>query len=181
MEATRILLLPGLGGSGPEHWQTLWEREYGYTRVLQDDWDRPALDAWVARLDEAVRGAPGPVALVAHSLACALVAHWARGAATGRVIGALLVAPADVDSEQRTPPEVRSFSPMPLDPLPFATIVAASRTDPYVDVARARHFARAWGAAFVDAGDAGHINAESGLGLWHEGHLLVSGLLGTDR
>ena len=109
------------------------------------------------------------------------MAHWARAAATGRVIGALLVAPADVDSEQRTPPEVRSFSPMPLDPLPFATIVAASRTDPYVDVARARHFARAWGAAFVDAGDAGHINAESGLGLWPEGHLLVSGLLGTER
>ncbi len=181
VKATRILTVPGLGGSGPEHWQTLWEREYGYTRVLQDDWDHPARDAWVERLDGAVRGASGPVVLVAHSLACALVAHWAATAATGRVAGALLVAPADVDSEQHTPPEVRSFSPMPLSPLPFATIVVSSRNDPYVEASRARHFAAAWGAALVDVGDAGHINAQSGLGLWPEGHRLLGRLLGQDR
>jgi len=118
--APTLVVVPGLGNSGPQHWQSLWEaRHPGARRVEQGDWDRPDLGAWVAALDATVRAAGGPVALAAHSLACALVAHWAVAHDAGPVRGALLVSPSDVDSPAHTPDEVRCFAPMPT-PLPGA-------------------------------------------------------------
>ena len=174
----RLLVLPGLGGSGPEHWQTRWEAcEAGCARVYQRDWDRPELDAWLREVDAALAAADGPVVLVAHSLACALVAHGARRTAWAGVVGALLVAPADVDSPAHTPPETRGFAPLPTDPLPFAATVVASQDDPFVALERARELARRWGAEFVDAGAIGHINATSGLGDWAEGRRILRALV----
>jgi predicted alpha/beta hydrolase family esterase len=174
----RVLVLPGLGGSGPEHWQTRWETcEPACARVHQRHWDRPELLDWLRAVDEALAGGEGPVVLVAHSLACALVAHGARRAAWSRVVAALLVAPADVDSPARTPPETRCFSPMPIEPLPFAATVVASQNDPYVALERARDLARRWGAEFVDAGAIGHINGASGLDDWAQGRRLLGALV----
>jgi predicted alpha/beta hydrolase family esterase len=177
MSAPTVLLLPGLGNSGARHWQTLWELRYGYTRVIQHDWDRPERDLWVAAIDDAVQDARAPVVLVAHSLACAAVAHWARRPLARKIAAALLVAPADVDSPTHMPPETRSFAPLPLDPLPFAAVVVASDSDPYVDLERARQFAESWSAEWVTIGDVGHINADSGLGDWPEGHRLLERLV----
>jgi predicted alpha/beta hydrolase family esterase len=174
----RLLVLPGLGGSGPAHWQTAWEScEPGCTRVAQRDWDRPALDEWLGTVDAAIAAAGGPVVLVAHSLACVLVAHGASRPAWSRVVAALLVAPADVDSPAHTPPETRGFAPVPERALPFPATVVASRNDPYVDLERARHFAARWGASFIDAGALGHINAASELGDWPEGRRLLDELV----
>jgi predicted alpha/beta hydrolase family esterase len=174
----KLLILPGLGGSGPEHWQTRWETcERACARVHQRDWDRPALAEWLRAVDDVLARERGPVVLVAHSLACALVAHGARRPAWVSVVGALLVAPADVESPTHTPPETRGFAPMPEGPLPFPAIVVASRDDPYVAHERARHFARCWSADFVDVGALGHINAASGLGDWDEGRRLLGTLL----
>ena len=174
----RLLVLPGLGGSGPDHWQTRWEGcEPGCVRVEQREWDRPDLGEWLRVLDGVLAQGEGPVVLVAHSLACALVAHGARRPAWSNVVGALLVAPADVDSPTRTPPETRCFSPLPTEALPFAATVVSSQDDPYVAFERARELARRWGAEFVDAGVIGHINAASGLGDWPEGRRLLRGLV----
>ena len=178
MSATRVLVLPGYGDSGPEHWQTLWVRAHGYTRVVQDDWLEPQRNAWVSTLERAVAASSAPVVLVAHSLACALVAHFAARPAAARVTGALLVAPADVDSDVHTPDEVRSFAPMPLDRLPFPAIVVASADDPFVEPRRARQFADAWGARLVDTGACGHLNADGGFGPWPQGYRLLASLLG---
>ena len=115
--------------------------------------------------------------LAAHSLGAVLVAHAARRGLTGPVRAALLVAPADVDSPACTPSETRSFSPVPLVPLPFPVTVVASQNDPDVAFDRARAFASAWGATFVDAGVRGHLNADSGLGDWSEGRDLLTALL----
>jgi predicted alpha/beta hydrolase family esterase len=173
----RFLMLPGLSGSGAEHWQTWWEaRDPACVRVQQRDWERPELHEWLRAVDQALEAADGPVVLVAHSLGCALVAHGARRAAWSRVVAALLVAPADVDSPRCTPPETRAFAPVPLERLPFAATVVASQNDPYVEIERARAFARAWGAEFVDAGAVGHINAASGLGSWSAGRRLLDQL-----
>ncbi|MBM4363070.1 MAG: alpha/beta hydrolase [Deltaproteobacteria bacterium] len=177
----RVLILPGHGDSGPGHWQTLWEESRGFERVVQDEWERPELAAWLARLGERVSASPEPVVLVAHSLACALVAHFAATPLASRVAAALLVAPADVDSELHTPDEVRSFAPLPLVPLPFPTVVIASRIDPYVRFARATAFAEAWGARLVDAGRSGHLNVDSGHGPFPEGLAELDGLLATAR
>ncbi len=73
------LILPGIGNSGPEHWQSHWERrDPTCRRVLQAEGDAPRCCDWVRTLETAVGSAPGRVLLVAHSSACALVAHWAR-------------------------------------------------------------------------------------------------------
>jgi predicted alpha/beta hydrolase family esterase len=171
-----VLILPGLGGSGPEHWQTHWEtKNPDFIRVEQGDWDNPDLDEWVATLDGYIARQPAPPLLVAHSLSCALVAHWAERHHR-RVHGALLVAPSDVDSPAHTPAEVRGFSPMPLQRLPGTIIVVASEDDPYVDFARAEFFAQSWGARFVNAGKCGHINSASGLGDWRLGQRTLAEL-----
>ncbi|MBF0374781.1 MAG: alpha/beta hydrolase [Alphaproteobacteria bacterium] len=173
----RVLVIPGLGGSGPAHWQSLWEAaDSSLRRVEQDDWDHPEPDAWALRLEAAVAAAPSGVLLVAHSLACVLVARWAAAGSVGKVGGALLVAPADVDSDRHTPPETRAFAPVPLSPLPFPSILVASADDPYCAAERARLFARSWGARLVEAGALGHINADSGLGDWPEGRRLLGEL-----
>jgi hypothetical protein len=178
MRQTTMLILPGLGDTGLSHWQTLWQISTpGARRVEQEDWDNPVLSEWIDNLQRAVEDAPSPVVLVAHSLGCALVAHWARSGATGRVAAALLVAPADVEQESRTPPSTWCLAPIPRDPLPFPSLVIASRDDSYVAVERAAEFAESWQARFTDIGRAGHINGKSGLGAWPEGRHLLNELL----
>lgn len=176
-ESANILMLPGLGDSGPGHWQSIWQREIaGAARVTQRDWNRPSLSDWVLHLDRAVLACPLPPILVAHSLACALVAQWG-GRMRRPVRGAFLVAPADIDSSEHTPPEVRGFGPMPLSPMPFPTTVVASGDDPYVSVDRARTFARAWKAHWALVERGGHLNADSGFGPWPEGRRLLEELI----
>jgi predicted alpha/beta hydrolase family esterase len=35
-----LLIVPGLGGSGPDHWQTRWEQKLSTARrVEQSDWE----------------------------------------------------------------------------------------------------------------------------------------------
>jgi hypothetical protein len=142
----------------------------------QGDWDRPRLADWAATLAEALRRRPGAV-LVAHSLGCALVAHYARISGGRHIAGALLVAPADVDTASPWLRGLDTFSPMPQERLGFPSLVVASRNDPYVSLDRARRFAEDWGADFRDLGDAGHINVASGHGPWPEGLTMLDGLV----
>ena len=177
------LILPGLGNSGPEHWQSHWERrDAGCRRVNQDDWDRPHRSAWVSRLAEALAQVSDPVVLVAHSTACALTAHWAASAdaAIERVRGALLVAPSD-PTGTNYPAGPSGFHPMPLRRLPFPSIVVASADDRYVSPRRAREYACAWGSRLVTLQNAGHINVASGHGPWPEGFALLEALRSTQE
>ena len=177
--AMPVLILPGIGSSGPDHWQSHWERrDPDCTRVHQDEWDAPRCAAWCARLDEVVGRQPAPVALAAHSSACALVAHWAAAASPvqlGRVHGALLVAPSDPEGPHYPVGPV-GFGPVPLIRFPFASIVVASSDDPYITLDRARQYASAWGSRFVALPNTGHINAASGFGEWPEGYALLNTL-----
>lgn len=168
-----VLTLPGWQGSGPTHWQSRWEERYDCRRVEQDDWLHPSLDAWMPALDRVLNEETRPTILVAHSLGCALVAHWAcahRGNSSVR--GALLVAPPDVDRES-APIEVRGFAPLPTTPLPFPALVVASTSDPYCSFLRAGLIASCWGAEFISVGNLGHINAESELDEWNAGWALL--------
>ena len=176
MPSPTILLLPGWQNSGPAHWQSRWEALYGDLRVEQHDWMRPLRGDWIARLEDVVLAHSGPCVLVAHSLGCILTAAWAAHSRQHhRVVGALLVAPGDPETDigQSNFP---SFAPVTLQRLPFPSTVVASRDDPFTAFARAQAFAQAWGSAFIDYGDRGHINAESGLGDWPEGRALLAPL-----
>lgn len=169
-----VLVLAGLWNSGPQHWQTLWEQKHsGWTRAPHRDWNNPVSQEWVAELDAAIAASEGgPPILVAHSLACALVAQWAACDSTLRIAGAFLVAPSDVEAPGY-PKEASGFAPMPMQKLPFPSIVVASANDEYVSLERARAFAEAWGSKFVEIGEAGHINGASGYGHWPEGEKML--------
>ena len=177
MKPHNVLILPGWQGSGPQHWQSLWQLSQGFQRVDQHDWQRPLRGDWIARLEDVVLSADEPVVLVAHSLGCMLVAAWASHTRNAhRVKAALLVAPGDVEREALRP-VLTSWSPIALQPLPFASTLVASQNDPCCSFARAQGFAAAWGSTLVDAGAAGHINAESGLGEWPQGQALLRALI----
>jgi predicted alpha/beta hydrolase family esterase len=174
MKSSKVLLLPGWQNSGPRHWQSLWEREFGYTRVEQHEWMRPRRGDWIARLEEVLLAESDPVILVAHSLGCQLVASWAAHSRnTRKVKAALLVAPADT-SRDNMRAVLPSWSPMTLLRLPFKSLVLGSQDDPYCTVALSQSMANTWGSAFVDCGKAGHINAESSLHGWPQGHALLN-------
>ena len=73
-----VIIVPGIGGSGEAHWQSRWEKtEPRMRRFIPSSWDRPALEDWIEALDgEVGKSAKAPL-IVAHSIACLLVAHWA--------------------------------------------------------------------------------------------------------
>ena len=175
MSSNFYFVLPGLNNSGPQHWQTRWEELYGFTRIHQRDWDTPDKEDWIHTINETIAPFPGEkVVLIAHSLGCAAVAHWADR--FGPIIkGAFLVAPSDVEGPNY-PPGTTGFAPMPLTPLPFPSLVVASDDDQYVSLVKAAWFAGKWDSSFVDIGSKGHINAASGLGDWPEGYELLQQL-----
>ncbi len=171
-----VLILPGIQGSGPDHWQSLWERlDPCVRRVQQRDWDAPRLRDWLQALEAAVADAQAPVLLAAHSLGCLLTAHWAPSTRLA-VRAALLVAPPD-PSGPSFPAAASSFVPIPEQALPFPSVLVASRDDPYASLDFSRRQAAIWGSEFVDLGARGHINADSGLGDWPEGRARLRAML----
>ncbi|HRN75526.1 alpha/beta fold hydrolase [Ottowia sp.] len=173
-----VLTLPGWQGSGPEHWQSRWEALHGFIRVEQHDWMRPLRGDWTARLQDVVLAQPAPVLLAAHSLGCLLAAWWATHSGTvDRVIGALLVAPPEIErADNRV--QIPGWAPPARRRLPFRSIVVASSADPFGSLESASRLAADWGSDFVNLGARGHLNAESGLGDWPEGLALLRSLTG---
>ena len=173
-----ILILPGFAGSGETHWQARWAMHLRTARIVeQADWHEPEPEAWTARIVEAVAAATKPVILIAHSLGVVAAAKAAPRFPDGVVRGALLVAFPDIETCRNLPPSVCRFAPVPRDPLPFPSILVASRNDPHCRYERAEDVADAWGSALVDAGEAGHINVASGHGPWPEGLMRLAGFL----
>lgn len=174
-----ILIVPGIGNSGPEHWQSRWQqRNPDFVRVPFAEWDAPDRHDWVATLDAAVKELGPDTVIVAHSLGTLAVAHWAATHAGRKppVAAALLVAVPDPNGPN-FPPQARHFKPLPAQALGFPSLLVASDNDPYGDPAHAAAIAQAWGSRFVSVGPLGHINAASGLGEWSQGKSLLEELL----
>ncbi|WP_439682782.1 putative esterase of the alpha/beta hydrolase fold [Cupriavidus oxalaticus] len=170
----QVLTVPGLHGSGPGHWQSCWEQRFpDWQRVEQHDWSRPSLPLWAERVSEGVmraqRVASRGAVLVAHSFGCLASLRQASLDPAG-IAGALLVAPADPD-------KFGVAGLLPTYRLPFPTILVASRNDPWMPQRTAFSWGTLWGSELVDAGNLGHINADSGLGDWAEGLALLGTLL----
>jgi predicted alpha/beta hydrolase family esterase len=176
LHGMRVLLLPGWLDSADGHWQTRWEQLHGFERVQQADWVWPRRGDWLARLDEVVLSDGRPTLLAAHSLGCHLASAWSAWSRhTGRVVGALLVAPPDTERDD-TPPQLRGWRPMVLEPMKFAACAVVSSDDPFCDPVRAQFMCARWHAGLRDAGARGHLNAESGLGDWPQGLELLKQL-----
>ncbi|HLP05475.1 MAG TPA: alpha/beta fold hydrolase [Paludibacter sp.] len=173
---TNYFIVPGYGGSGPDHWQTYFEKSPGnFKRINQKDWDHPDIDEWTETVDKAIAGYdPESVVLVAHSLGCLTVAEWVKRY-NRKIKAALLVAPPDTDVINK---KVRGklFTESPTQRIPFPTTLVASTNDPWASIEKAEFYARQWGSEFINIGDAGHINAQSGLGEWKQGLEILSKL-----
>ena len=179
-----LLIAPGQGNSGPRHWQTLLERAHPKSvRVEQKIWKAPTRRLWTAALDRTVRSVAAPTILVGHSAGVSTIVQWAaRSPSPPHVVGALLVAPPDMEvSLPGFPPawivRLAGWAPIPRVKLPWKTLVVASENDPYCAIDRARAFAAAWGAGFRDIGPAGHINSAAGFGPWPELPALLASLI----
>jgi predicted alpha/beta hydrolase family esterase len=171
-----ILIVPGRTNSGPDHWQSRWQRHLKTARrVEQTDWDQPICADWVANIVADVRGATRPAILVAHSCGVSAVAHAAPLLGEVGIAGAFLVAPADLDGSDEWPAAHGGFAPTPMERLPFPSRLIGSSNDPHCHVERAKEFAAAWGSDLSIVANAGHINTASGHGPWPEG-LLTFGL-----
>lgn len=176
MTSAAVLIVPGLRDHVADHWQTLLAARMAAagTRVQAvPAMGRADLDcaARVAAIERALAEIEGPVVLVAHSGGTVMVAHWAR-LHRRPILGALLATPPDLE---RPMPEGYptldaldrgGWLPVPRDPLPFPSIVAASRNDPLARYERVAELARAWGGRLVDLGEVGHLNPASGYGAW---------------
>ena len=172
---TTVLILPGFGSSGPTHWQSLWEGPNpDFKRVEQRDWEHPVCEEWVHALEKALEECDAEVILVAHSLACLVVAQWANRPHK-RIKGALLVAPPDTLSTH-FPSAALGFDLTSLHPFDFPSMVLASTNDVYASIEYTDHLASLWGSTFINVGALGHINTDSALGFWDEGFALFEAL-----
>lgn len=171
------LIVPGLGNSGEDHWQTYFENSGdNFYRINQLDWETPKCADWIKTIDIRVLEFDlSTVVLIGHSLGCATIAHWSKKYKR-QIKGALLVAPSDLEAPQYTFPAV-GFTPIPLEQLYFKSIVVASANDPWVSLERAKLFAESWGSNFINIGEAGHINIASGHTNWDEGIRILQSLI----
>ena len=171
---SNVVMVPGIFGSGPEHWQSLWEAELPSAwRMAPQSWDAPRRADWIGALDQAVARSPAPPLVVCHSLGCLLFAHWRRGSRR-TIRAAFLVAVPDPDGPA-FPPPARDFAPLPSHGFgDQKTLALASSDDPFDPCGRGRAWADAQGAATILLGPRGHMNESSDLGDWPEGKSLLA-------
>jgi uncharacterized protein len=170
-----FVIVPGIDGSGPDHWQSLWQDAWGAsaTRIAPASWTEPDLTDWCHALDRAAgEHRAASVVLVAHSLGCLAAGYWLRRGQPG-VRGAFLVAPPDA-AGPNFPAAAPSFTTFATTPLTVPGLVISSDDDPYCTPQAARRLATAWRAGQVSIGAAGHINTASGVGAWEAGRALLT-------
>ncbi|MFM0007523.1 alpha/beta hydrolase [Paraburkholderia dipogonis] len=178
-----ILMVPGLRDHVAEHWQTLLERMLPKAASVPPlERDKLSRAARVAALDAALAKIHGPVILVAHSAGVMITVHWAQQHSR-RIHGALLAAPADLETPLPAGyPAIdelaqNGWHPVPRKPLPFPSIVGASRNDPLAQFERAATMAKNWGSRLVDLGEVGHLNPAAGFGEWAMAQTLINELV----
>ena len=176
-----VLLLPGLDNSPPRHWQSHSQQLSHCRRVALGDWDRPRLHEWVPALDRAVRRARGPSVLLAPAWD-AWPPPGGRPCAGSMRFATRFAAPCSLHRRMPTrSTPIRAFATSARCrgcSLPLRSILVASRSDPYAPFARSELMAACWGSELVDAGEAGHLNAEFGLYEWTQGLRLLARLSG---
>lgn len=176
MNSFEVLTVAGLYNSGPDHWQTHWEKEYGFKRIIQTDYDTPVCADWISAIDNAVmKGNPASTILIGHSLACNTIVNWANKYQR-KIKAALLVAPSDTESAIY-PGGTTGFMPMPLNTLPFPSITITSDDDKYVTIERAQFFTKHWGSELIILHQLGHMGSADKLALWPEGFKIFERVL----
>ena len=171
-----ILLVPSAAPMDPGHWMRRWHKSLSTSELVEPPASGEAFDAWIAQLVETARARERPALIIAHGRGASAVAHAAKHLVGEGVMGAILVSPHAPDrAPDRAPDQAGDaagadvLAEPPDELMAFPALVIASQSNPHTPIDRARALATAWGAEFVDAGDAGHIDDASGHGPWPEG------------
>lgn len=174
-----FVIIPGLDGSGEQHWQSRWEAEWlpSSVRIEPSSWTAPDLADWSDAITRAVARATSPVTFITHSLGCHALAHWLTVQPSGTVRGAFLVAPPDPLAPTFPADLIPTFTRIPTAPLGVPAVLLASDDDPYCTLDAATRIATGWSVPLVSLGSLGHINSLSDLGLWPEGQRLLTSFL----
>ncbi len=168
------LILHGLGGSGPHHWQTwlsheLAERNYHVSYPTFSNFDAPNKEIWLEELTSAWQEIPEKdnLIVVTHSLGCLLWLHFSASQRIRIAKKAILVAPP---SPAGVLPEAKSFFPVPLgrNELKRAadeTLFVHSSNDHYCSMKDVTNYMNL-GFSTITLPNMGHINTDSGHGKW---------------
>ncbi|RHX85230.1 RBBP9/YdeN family alpha/beta hydrolase [Leptospira stimsonii] len=170
----RTFLIPGISNSGPEHWQTHWEKLHGFKRIQQEDWENPFYSVWeesLVRQIERTEGSENSI-LIGHSLGCLLIAK-ALGRLSNRIRGVFLVAPPDPNSAV-FPKGLEEFGEFPQKSLGTQGLLLFSENDPYSKTEFSENLGKLWNLETINLGELGHINAQSQLGNWDSGFQIFS-------
>ena len=173
----KYYLVPGFNGSDEYQWQTFWARSLINAKIIaQDNWGEGAVrDDWTKKIENELQAEDfSKIVLIGHSLGVATIIHWAKSFGH-KIRGALLVAPTNVD-ELAKPISISGFSPMPMEKLPFPSIIVASTNDDWVSIEKAAEYCKAWGSKMEVIGPMGHINSDSRLGEWPRGREILATL-----
>jgi len=183
-QAHPTVIVPGLRGHLEDHWQTRLAAKLPHALVVPSfGRDKRDLTGRVADLHRVIEDAGVPVTIVAHSAGVLTTVHWASRHHLP-VRGALLATPPDLTRalgpQYPTLEQLAEsgWTPIPVAPLTFPSILAASTNDELSDVDNVRSLAQAWGSRFIDIGPVGHLNPSSGYGDWPGAEALLHVLRG---
>ncbi|MEM1288975.1 MAG: alpha/beta hydrolase [Pseudomonadota bacterium] len=177
-----VLICPGWQGGDAGIWYEGWLEKFPHSRkVEQKDFLNANASEWTAEIEKQIILATRPVALIGHSLGALAIATMSEKIGVLPVVAAFLVTPPELAGPSTIGSYLEGFEPPPTAPLPVPSFLVASRTDPYSSYAFQEECANAWGSEIIDAGDAGHINVDSGHGPWPEGLLRFGVLLKRAR
>ncbi|MGZ4397591.1 MAG: RBBP9/YdeN family alpha/beta hydrolase [Gaiellaceae bacterium] len=169
-----FLLVHGLEGSGPEHWQSwlagrLRDRGEQVSFPSLPDAANPRLETWLEALRAELLRLPAPeTTAICHSLGCLLWLHHAAREPREPIARALLVAPPQPDVDD---PQSPGFRPTPLDrkgafDAARETLLVCSSDDPWCTRDTSRRIGETIEAPISWLEAAGHVNAETGYGPW---------------
>lgn len=174
-----IVNVPGYTNAGPAHWQTLLENKFfNFKRVTQQDWLNPVREDWIQGIEETVSQIEGDIILVGHSCGAVAIAQWALACGSHKVIGALLVAPADIDSDTAIE-AIHVQRPLPRAALPFNSKLIYSDNDEHSRAERSEQMGKEWGSDLILVKGASHFHTEAGFGAWPEAEQWIEQLAGT--
>jgi hypothetical protein len=166
-----LIFVPETGPVSPDHWIARWSAKLSTAQLIEAD----APSVTLALLIAAARGAARPSLLIGYSTGAVAVAVAAPELEGADVRGAFLVAPPDDATLVTLDDGAWPASPRGL--LPWPSLLVASRTDPWASHRQTQALAEDWGAEFIDAGEAGRIDADSGHGPWPDGLLKLATFL----
>ncbi len=169
-----LLIVPRLGG-GADDWPGRWRAKLSTARfVAPADASDTRLEAWAAAVAGAARAATRPGLFVGHGSGAAAIVEAARAVDGADIRGAFLVAPPDEAGLERLTGARWTAARAPL---PWPSLVVASRNDADGAFDAVAALASDWGAELIDAGFAGALDAASGHGPWPEGLMRLAGFL----